>query len=104
MGADIPDQISQLSFHYWYLVALGGALIFLCYYFLPGRTVTLSPAPATPTLVARLRDVLLMVVVVGLAVLGGRGGWQRQGLSTGHAVMNDKELGATGDKLDLYAR
>lgn len=91
MGADIPDQISQLSFHYWYLVAVAGVLIFLSYYFLPGRAVTLSQTPATPTLAARVRGVLLMVVVVGLAVLGGRGGWQRQGLSVGLAVMNDKE-------------
>ncbi len=91
MGADISDQIGQLSLHYWYLVAMGASLIFLSYYFFPGRDVNLSPAAATPTRATRVRDGLLMVVVVGLAVLGGRGGWQGRGLSTGLAVINDKE-------------
>lgn len=91
MGTDITDQIGQLSLHYWYLVVVGGALIYLAYCLLSADAGTDSPAPATPTLGTRVRDVLVMFIVIGLAVLGGRGGWQRQRLSAGLAVINDKE-------------
>jgi phosphoglycerol transferase MdoB-like AlkP superfamily enzyme len=91
MGTDIPDQIGQLSFHYWYLVAPGTLLIFLVYYFLPGRSMVPANTQAATPLGTRVRDFLIMVVVVALAVLGGRGGWQERSLATGLAEVNDKE-------------
>jgi len=91
MGADIPDQIGQLSFHYWYLVAAGILLIFLLYYFLPGRSMVPANTQAAAPLGTRVRNFLVMVVVVALAVLGGRGGWQERRLATGLAEVNDKE-------------
>ena len=37
MAADIGDEIGQLSFHYWYLAAIGGCLFFLLYRFFPSH-------------------------------------------------------------------
>jgi glucan phosphoethanolaminetransferase (alkaline phosphatase superfamily) len=91
MGVDIPDQMGQLSFHYWYLVVVGGFLILLLYYFLPRRSIMPLNAAAAPTLAARARDFLIMVAVVALAVLGSRGGWQARRLATGLAEVNDNE-------------
>jgi hypothetical protein len=91
MGTDISDQFGQLALHYWYLFAVGGLLIFMFCYFLPGRSRVSSDMQGVATVRTRVRDALVMVTVVAAAVLGGRGGWQERGLSTGLAVMNDKE-------------
>jgi len=92
MGADIPAQIGQLSFHYWYLAAIGSILIFTLCYFLIER----SPVPTTTQ--ARqesrmwARGSLIMIVILALAVLGGRGGWQRRRLTVALAVVGDREI------------
>ena len=37
MGADVTDQIAQLSFHYWYLAIIAVLLSCALYYFVPVR-------------------------------------------------------------------
>jgi phosphoglycerol transferase MdoB-like AlkP superfamily enzyme len=92
MGADISAQLAQLSIHYWYLVATGGLLIFAFCYFLP------KPAPLAPTTHGSqksrglARDLLVLMVVVGLGVLGGRGGWQLARLSVAQADIFNKPV------------
>jgi hypothetical protein len=97
MAHDIPAQIGQLSFHYWYLGAVGGLLIFLSWRFLPDGA---SQGPATGeqrAYGAWARDGLTLVVVAGLAILGARGGWQRRHLSAELAQVGDN------DRLSLLA-
>jgi len=96
MANDIPAQVGQLSFHYWYLAVVGGMLIVLLWYFHPDGT-------PQPTAGARrvywtwVRDVVILVVVAGLAILGARGGWQRRHLSAELAQVGDN------DRLSLLA-
>ena len=91
MGGDIPAQVGQLSFHYWYLVVIGGLLSLVLYYFLP------APAPASrttqgrPTSWSRVRGFLILLLILAVAILGGRGGWQRRRLTTALATVGDKE-------------
>ncbi len=85
LGADISAQLGQLSIHYWYLVATGGLLIFAFCYFLPGRAPLPSAAHGAYTPWGLARDLLVLIVVVGLGVLGGRGGWQMLQLSVAQA-------------------
>lgn len=84
MGADISAQIGQLSFHYWHLVATGGLLIFIFCYFLPRRSLVLVTTQGRERFFLA-RSLLFMVAISGLAVLGGRGGWQPRQLSTAGA-------------------
>jgi uncharacterized sulfatase len=92
MGADISAQLAQLSIHYWYLVATGGLLIFAFCYFFP------KPAPLPPTTHGTqkswglTRDLLVLMVVVGFGILGGRGGWQSARLSGAQADMFAKPV------------
>lgn len=89
MATDIPAQIAQLSFHYWYLATLGFLLVFALYYFLPET----APAPAS------LRrngwrwagDLIALIVILSFAFIGARGGWQRHPLTPARVVVGDKE-------------
>jgi uncharacterized sulfatase len=88
MRADIPAQLGQLTYHYWYLVAAGLLLISASYYFFPDQAATAAPARAKTT--ARwARDVLMMVAIVPLIVVGARGGLQGKVLSTVQADVFD---------------
>lgn len=91
MGSDIPAQIGQLSFHYWYLAVIGGLVIFmLCYLFTePSRVSMTTQARQRPWMWAR--DFLIMIVILALAVVGGRGGWQRRRLTVALAQVGDRE-------------
>ena len=91
MGADISAQIGQLSFHYWYLVATGGLLIFIFCYFLPRRSLVLVTTQGRERFFLA-RNLLFMVAISGLAVLGGRGGWQSRQLSTAGADVFGKPV------------
>jgi phosphoglycerol transferase MdoB-like AlkP superfamily enzyme len=92
LGADISAQLGQLSIHYWYLVATGGLLIFAFCYFLPGR----APLPPATHGVQKsqglARDLLVLMVVAGLGILGGRGGWQQMPLSVAQADVFHKPV------------
>ncbi len=91
MGADILDQIGQLSVHYWYLTALSVFLILVLHHF-PSQRAAVSPGAQTaPTFSTRARGLFLMIAVVVVAFLGARGGWQRLPLTTALAVVNDNE-------------
>jgi len=85
LGADISAQLRQLSIHYWYLVATGGLLIFAFCHFLPGRAPLPPAAHGAHKSWGLARDLLVLIVVVGLGVLGGRGGWQVVQLSVAQA-------------------
>lgn len=91
MGADIPAQIGQLSFHYWYLAATAGVLISMFCYFLPGRSLVPTTTQRQPESWMRAGDFLIMIVIFALAILGGRGGWQQRGLTPALAQVGDKE-------------
>ena len=91
MGADIPNQIGQLSFHYWYLAAISILFILALYiFFRDGRPS--QPASSDRVKTADwFREVVILIVVVTLAVMGGRGGWQRRRLTTALAAVGDRE-------------
>jgi len=91
MGADIPNQIGQLSFHYWYLAAISILFILALYiFFRDGRPS--RPASSDRVKTADwFREVVILIVVVTLAVMGGRGGWQRRRLTTALAAVGDRE-------------
>jgi len=87
MGQDISDQIGQLAFHYWYLAAIAGALVFVLYYF--SHKWDYESSTKSPSHWAA--DLLVMFLVVSLAVIGGRGGVQRRRLTPALAAVGDKE-------------
>lgn len=91
LGADIPAQIGQLSFHYWYLAAIGGLLIVILCYFLLGRSLVSTTTQGTQEPWRRAQGLLILIVILALAILGGRGGWQRSRLKVALAQVGDKE-------------
>ena len=87
MGRDITDQIGQLAFHYWYLAAIGGALVFALFYFSQKwHSAALTKRPAHWA-----GDAVILFLVVSLAFIGGRGGLQRRRLTPALAAVTDKE-------------
>jgi len=92
LGADISAQLGQLSIHYWYLVATGGLLVFAFCYFLPGRAPLPPATHGAHKSWGLARDLLVLMVVIGLGVLGGRGGWQIVRLSVAQADVFDKPV------------
>jgi len=92
MGADISAQLAQLSIHYWYLVATGGLLIFAFCYFLTKPALLPPTTHGTQKSWGLGRDLLVLMVVVGLGILGGRGGWQLARLSVAQADVFNKPL------------
>lgn len=91
MGADIPNQIGQLSYHYWYLAAISILFILALYiFFRDGRPSRSASSEGVKT-ADWFRDVVTLIVVVTLAVIGGRGGWQHRRLTTALAEMSDRE-------------
>jgi len=91
MGADIPTQIGQLSFHYWYLAAIGGLLTFMFCYFVPGLSLVPTTMEGKQKSWTWARDFLIMILVLAVAVLVGRGGWQRRRLTAALAQVGDRE-------------
>lgn len=89
MGADIPSQIGQLSFHYWYLVALAVLIIFALYYFLPEAAPTHTAMERKPMRWAG--DIATLLVIACLTIVGARGGWQSHPLTPARAAVGDKE-------------
>jgi phosphoglycerol transferase MdoB-like AlkP superfamily enzyme len=89
MGQDISDQIGQLSFHYWYLAAIGILFTFTLYRFFPAPA--LKPTPNKRRSFALTRGFIAMFIVLALAVIGGRGGWQRRRFTPALAEVGDKE-------------
>ncbi len=89
MGKDIPNQIGQLSFHYWYLAAISVLVGLALWYFQPAQPPAAVAAKSAVFPRARAWIVLFLVVAVG--VIGGRGGWQRRRLTTALAQVGDKE-------------
>jgi phosphoglycerol transferase MdoB-like AlkP superfamily enzyme len=87
MAGDIPDQISQLAFHYWYLAAIAAGLFFALFY----CSQKWHSAPRTKSTSHWAYEVLILVLAVSLAVIGGRGGLQRRRLTTALAEVADKE-------------
>ena len=82
IGADIWRQAGQVIGHYWYLLLPFAALLYLLWRLCPMPT----PAEALATPPQRPRYALRgleLVLVVGLVVLGLRGGWQLKPLRTG---------------------
>ena len=91
MAADIGDQIGQLSFHYWYLAAIGGFLIFLLYRFFPEPSLVPVAVEGRQSSWMRIRYFLSVIAVLGLAVLGVRGGWQSRVLTAGFGEAGDNQ-------------
>src|SRR3972149_8731743 len=86
LGADISAQLGQLSLHYWYLWATGGLLIFVFCYFLPSRASFPATTHRRQGSWGMARDMLVLMLVVSLGILGGRGGWQSAGVCGGDAA------------------
>ena len=91
MAGDIGDQIGQLSFHYWYLPAIGGFLIFLLYRFFPEPSLVPAAVQGQQNSWMRIRYFLSVIVVLGLAILGARGGWQTRALTAGLGEVGDRQ-------------
>jgi phosphoglycerol transferase MdoB-like AlkP superfamily enzyme len=87
LGTDIPDQIGQLSFHYWYLAAISILFIVALHRFSTRPAQVLDKQPPAQ----RTRDIVVMVVILALAALGGRGGWQQRRFTAAMAEIGDKE-------------
>ncbi|WP_157781126.1 LTA synthase family protein [Hymenobacter sedentarius] len=84
IGGDIQRQAGQIVGHYWYLLLPLGALVYLLWRLCPMP----KPASATPPQLTRRQWLLRGLegaVIVGLVVLGLRGGWQLKPLRTGSA-------------------
>ena len=87
MGADVTDQIAQLSFHYWYLAIIALLLSCALYYFVPAGA--LIPTLEKQRLVQRTRGFIALLLVSTLAIIGGRGGWQGRRFTTALAEVGD---------------
>ena len=83
IGHDIAQQAGQIGLHYWYLAIPLAGLVYLLWRLCPMPTPAELAAPAgRGRWVQRGVEFLL---VVGLVVLGLRGGWQLKPLRTGIA-------------------
>ena len=83
IGHDIAQQAGQIGLHYWYLAIPLAGLVYLLWRLCPMPTPAELAAPA-----GRWRWVqhsVELLLVVGLVVLGLRGGWQLKPLRTGIA-------------------
>ena len=83
IGHDIAQQAGQIGLHYWYLAIPLAGLVYLLWRLCPMPTPAELAAPAgRGRWVQRGVEFLL---VVGLVVLGLRGGWQLKPVRTGIA-------------------
>ena len=89
MGGDISSQIGQLSFHYWYLLAIAVLINFALYYFFPGAAQNPAATVRKPMRVAG--DFAALIVVASLTIIGARGGWQSHPMTPTRAAVGDNE-------------
>lgn len=82
IGDDLQRQAGQIGAHYWYLAVPLGALVYLLWRLCPMPRPAEAAAANRPRWAQRLVE---FVLVVGLAVLGLRGGLQLKPLRTGAA-------------------
>ncbi|HVO94928.1 MAG TPA: LTA synthase family protein [Terriglobales bacterium] len=90
MRADIPAQIGQLSFHYWYLLAIVGLFALVLYRYPAKAPPAQAPAEGRVHWISG-RDVLVMIVIVAVGAMGARGGWQRRRFLPELAQVGDRE-------------
>ena len=83
VGGVIEEQAGQIGAHYWYLAIPLLGLVYLLWRLCPMPTAADAAAPAGRW--AWAPRVVEFVLVVGLVVLGLRGGWQLKPLRTGAA-------------------
>ena len=83
IGADITRQAGQLLGHYWYLLLPFGALLYLLWWRCPMPTQAETAVPLSRRQWPQRG--LELLLLVGLVVLGLRGGWQLKPLRTGVA-------------------
>ncbi|GAB3333692.1 LTA synthase family protein [Hymenobacter humi] len=83
VGADIQRQSGQIVEHYWYLLIPLGGLAYLLWRLCPMPTSAELAAPTGRRV--WLQRGLEFVLLVGLVVLGLRGGWQLKPLRSGAA-------------------
>ncbi|MBJ6109598.1 LTA synthase family protein [Hymenobacter sp. BT523] len=83
IGDDIAQQAGQIGLHYWYLALPLAGMVWLLWWLCPMPTAAeLAFRPGRRAWLPRLLEA---VVVIGLVVLGLRGGWQLKPLRTGTA-------------------
>ena len=83
IGDDIARQAGQIGAHYWYLAIPLAGLVYLLWRLCPMPTLAETSTAGGPRQWG-LRG-LEFVLLVGLVVLGIRGGWQLKPLRTGAA-------------------
>ena len=83
IGHDIARQAGQIGLHYWYLAIPLAALVYALWWLCPMPTRTELAAPASRR--GWVQGTAEFVLLVGLVVLGLRGGWQLKPLRTGAA-------------------
>ena len=83
IGDDIARQAGQIGAHYWYLAIPLAGLVYLLWRLCPMPTLAETSTAGGPRQWG-LRG-LEFVLLVGLVVLGVRGGWQLKPLRTGAA-------------------
>jgi hypothetical protein len=84
IGDDIARQAGQIGLHYWYLAIPLAGLVYALWRLCPMPTPAELAVPRAGRQLWLLRG-LEFVAVVGLVVLGLRGGWQLKPLRTGTA-------------------
>ena len=89
MKADLSDQFFQLSYHYWHLAVI--ALVFtvsLVVYIINLQKAAVSQRSHTPR---KSKQLVIFVLIITLAIIGGRGGLQRRRLTVALAAIGDNE-------------
>ncbi|WP_201984747.1 LTA synthase family protein [Hymenobacter rubidus] len=83
IGDDLAQQAGQIGLHYWYLAIPLLGLVYLLWWLCPMPTPAEVAAPAGRW--HWVQRTVEFMLVVGLVVLGLRGGWQLKPLRTGTA-------------------
>lgn len=89
MAGDLSRQIGQLSFHYWYLLAIAVLISIALYYFFPGAAQ--KPAAMMRKPMRAAGDFAALIIVASLTMIGARGGWQSHPLTPARAAIGDNE-------------
>lgn len=91
LATDITGQLGQLSYHYWYLAVISLIFALALYKFFRAGNASQVTLQQRRHAAVRIRESVILVVVVTLAVIGGRGGWQRRRLTPALAAIGDRE-------------